>query len=49
MSKFAGLGYKNGFALVYVVSLLRLVKAQQSCAPEREHCNEYDLTAGPCF
>jgi hypothetical protein len=36
--------------LLYVRSvLLRLVKAQQSCAPEREHCKKYDLTAGSLF
>jgi len=23
--------------------------AQQSCAPAREECNKYDLTAPPCF
>ncbi len=24
-------------------------KAQRSCVPTREECNEYDLTAAPCF
>jgi hypothetical protein len=23
--------------------------AEESCAPAREECNKYDLTAAPCF
>jgi hypothetical protein len=43
------LAHENGFAPANVISLLRLIKGQQSCPPSREECNEYDLTAAPCL
>ncbi len=41
---------ENGFSPAFLLSLLRLVKAQQSCAPAtREECNKYDPIVDPCF
>jgi hypothetical protein len=51
MSAYAGLALEIGFSLAYLLSLLRLVKraATTICAPVREECDKYDMTAGPCF
>jgi hypothetical protein len=49
-SKRVGLAHKNGFAHEYLQTVLKLIKGAAKCAPSaREKCNNYVLTAAPCF
>jgi hypothetical protein len=50
-STYAGLAQEIGFSPANVLSLLKLIKTvAKLCAPAREECNKYDLTAAvPCF
>ncbi len=50
-SKHAGLAQENGFVPAHLHSLLKASERQSKAMhlPVSEGCNEYDLTATPCF